>query len=85
MKKYRTILKNTEPYYIERDLFDKLFFMEDEKDTEYWIFKYAFLRRLSDEAIGIRLDYDTTTIYRKTLKIIKNNYRLIKEFLDNLQ
>lgn len=83
MNEIRKQLKNCQPYFIEHELLPKIYFKEDNNKTEYWIFFYSFIRRLSDEAIGIRLGYDSSTIYRKTFKIIKNNLRIITDFLDN--
>ena len=84
MRNLRTELKNSQPYFIERDLIDKLYFKEDEKNSEYWIFFYSFIRGLSDEAIGIRLgNYDRYQIYRRTIKILETNKCLIEEFLSN--
>lgn len=84
MKEIRTKLKQTQPYFIERDLLPKLYFKEDDNDTEYWIFKYSFIRHLSDLSIGIRLGYSRQHILRLTYKIIKNNHALITEFLNNM-
>lgn len=84
MKKIKTKLKHSQPYFIERDLLPKLYFKEDEKDTEYWIFKYYFIRDLSELSIGIRLDYTRETINYKLKNILKRNHALIEEFLNNI-
>ena len=38
----RKLLKEAEPSRIKLDLLPELWFKEDEKDIEYWIFFYAF-------------------------------------------
>lgn len=78
-KKIRAKLKKSEPYRIEKELLPELFF---KNETEQWIFFYAFCRRLSDEAIGVRVYLDKTNVYRKELQIIKNNLSKITHFLD---
>lgn len=57
MNEIRLKLKKCQPYFIEHDLLPKIYFKEDKNNTEYWIFFYSFIRRLSDEAIGARLGY----------------------------
>lgn len=90
-KDIRTRLKKCQPYFIEKELLPNLYFKEEEcdildangnkRDIEYWIIKYSFLRRLSDEAIGIRLGFDRHQIYRRTIKIIERNLNFIENFL----
>lgn len=88
----RNKLKRCQPYFIKKDLLPNLFFKEEEsnildeygnkKETEYWIFFYAFVRRLSDVSIGVRLGYTQQWINKKITKIILNNYYLIEQFLE---
>ena len=78
-KQVRSLLKHSEPYKIEKELLPNLFLKDD---REYWIFLYAFCRRLSDETIGVRLYSSRTQIYRITLNIINNNYTEITKFLE---
>lgn len=90
-KEVRNKLKKCQPYLIQRDLLPNLFFKEEDndlldeygnkKETEYWIFFYAFVRQLTDSAIGIRLGYTPQGINKRIIKIIKNNYCLIENFL----
>ena len=91
-KDIRARLKKCQPYFIEKELLPNLYFKEEEcdkllddngnkRDVEYWIVKYAFMRKLSDEAIGIRLGFESLTIYRRTLKFIERNLAIIEEFL----
>lgn len=81
-KQIRKILKESEPARIKLDLLPEMWFKEDDKETEYWIFFYAFCYRFSDDMISQRLGYYTKKqIYNKTLKIIQNNYTLISRFL----
>ena len=92
-KEIRNKLKKCQPYLIQRDLLPKLFFKEEDndlldeygnkKETEYWIFFYAFIRKLTDLAIGVRLGYTPQNINKRTIKIIKNNYSLIETFLSS--
>ena len=82
MKDLRARLKKCQPYYIERDLLPTLYFREDEKDIEFWIFKYAFIRRLTDVSISIRLGYTRQNIHYKLKSILKANKSLIEEFLN---
>ena len=77
-KEIRAKLKKSEPYRIEKELLPELFFKDE---NEQWIFFYAFCRRLSDEAIGIRVYLDKTDVYRKELQIIENNLSKITHFL----
>ena len=81
MLNLRSKLKGCQPYFIEKDLLPTLYFKEDENDTEYWIFKYCFITRLSDLAIGVRLGYSRQQIYNKTQSIISANKTLIENFL----
>ena len=89
MKNLRAKLKSIESYFIEKELFDKLYFRDvedkyliDGKPPEFWIFKYVFIRRLRDEAVGARVHgYDRHQVYRKTIKILENNKSIIEEFL----
>ena len=81
----RTRLKKCQPYFIEKELIDKLY-LSDEVNAEgqkieYWIFFFAFIRRLSDTAIGIRLGYTRQGIFLRTNKIIEKNLYLIEKFL----
>ena len=81
-KQIRKLLKEAEPARIKLDLLPEIWFKEDEKETEYWIFFYAFCYRFSDDMISQRLGYYTKKhVYNKTLKIIQNNYTLISRFL----
>lgn len=77
----RKELKRVQPYYIETCLLPKMYFNEDEHDTEYWIFVYAFLRGLSDQSIGVRLGYSRQHILKWTKKIIERNHDLIFDFI----
>lgn len=78
----RKLLKESEPALIKLELLPELWFKEDEKETEYWIFFYAFCYRFSDDMISQRLGYYTRKhVYNRTLKIIKNNYTVISRFL----
>lgn len=82
IKDLRIRLKRCEPYLIERDLLPKLYFKEDNRDTEKWIFKYAFIYKHTDETISIRLDYySRQAINRKMQHILESNRTLIEEFL----
>jgi len=83
MKKIRYRLKKSQSYLIERDLLPKLYFKEDKNNTEYWSFFYAFVRKLSDVSIGVRLGYSQQNISNKIQKILANNEVLIEEFLNN--
>lgn len=83
MKDLRAKLKKCQPYFIERDLLPNLYFKEDENDTEYWIFKYAFIRRLTDVSISIRLGYTKQNIHYKIKGILQANQALIEEFFNN--
>lgn len=82
-------LKKSEPFLIERDLLPKLYFKEEkfcefngeEKDLEYWIFYYTFIRKLTQTSIGVRLNYSQQNINLRLQKIIKNNFYLINNFL----
>ena len=85
MKDLRAKLKKCQPYFIERDLLPKLYFKEDENNTEFWIFKYAFIRRLTDVSIGIRLGCTKQNIHYKIKGILQSNQSLIEEFLCNLK
>jgi hypothetical protein len=87
-------LINCEPYLIERDLLPKLYFKEEEcdkfldcygnkREVEYWIFKYIFIRGVTEDYIAVRLDYSQQTISYRLRKIIERNKTLIEEFLVN--
>ena len=85
-KSIRAKLKKCQPYFIEKDLIDKLNFKDDENNTEYWIFKYVFITGLSDLAIAVRLNFASkNTVYLKTLKIIERNFSIINNFLENYE
>ena len=82
----RSKLKKCQPYFIEKDgLIDRLYLSEEinteGQNIEKWIFFYAFVRKLSDTAIGIRMGYTRQTIYLRTKKIIERNLYIIEEFL----
>ena len=90
-KDIRARLKKCQPYFIEKELLPNLYFKEEEsdlidengnkRDVEYWIVKYAFMKKLSDEAIGVRLGFEGITIYKRTLKLIERNLAVIENFL----
>lgn len=80
--KIRNKLKKCQPYFIERDLLPRLYFKEDAEEKEYWTFKYAFIRRLSDVSIGVRLGYTKQNIHYILKKILQANYAIIEEFLN---
>ena len=82
MNEIRIKLKKCQPYFVEHELLPKMYFKEDENNTEYWIFFYSFIRHLSDEAIGIRLGYSRQHILVLTKKILRNNLTMVLEFLD---
>lgn len=84
MKKLRSELKKCQPYYIERELLPLMYFKEDTEETEYWIFYYAFIRRLSDLSIRVRLGYTRQHILRLTNKIIEKNHDAIFNFVDKM-
>lgn len=84
MREIRTRLKKCQPYFIEKDLLPRLYFKEDKKDTEYWIFKYIFINHLSELCISIRLDFSRQTINYKLNKILERNHAIIEEFLANI-
>lgn len=95
LTKIRNKLKKCQPYFIEKDLLPKLYFKEEknndilneygeQKDTEYWIFYYSFIRKLTDKSIGIRLNYTAQNVHRRCLIIIKNNLFLINNFLEKM-
>lgn len=81
MKKIKSRLKQCQPYFIEKDLLPKLYFNEEREEQEKWIFKYSFIRHLSDVSIGIRLGYTSQNIYYITKSILKANQSLIEDFL----
>lgn len=75
-------LKRCQPFFIEKELIPNLYFKESEKDLQYWIFFYSFVRRLSDEAISIRVEtYSRVSINKKLTYIIETNKSLIEDFL----
>lgn len=78
-KKIRALLKKSEPYHIEKELLPNIYLFND---TEYWIFFYSFCKRMNDITIGIRLGLDRSQVYRRTLKIIKNNKTILLSFLE---
>lgn len=80
-KEIRSKLKNYQPYYIEKELMPFLYYKEATKELEYWVFLYSFVRKLSDEAIGVRLGYNRKSVYNMALRIIENNLDLIVKFL----
>ncbi len=81
----RNRLKKCQPYFIEKELIDILYFSEEinseGQNIERWIFFYAFVRKLSATSIGIRLGYSKQTINTRINKIINENLFLIEEFL----
>lgn len=81
-KEIRKQLKKAQPSLLRQYLIPKLWFKEDDKQTEYWIFYYAFFYRFSDDMISQRLGYyQPKQIYNITLKIIENNYTEITNYL----
>ena len=76
-------LKKCQPYFIEKDLLPKLYFKEDIEEKEYWAFKYAFIRRLSDVSIGIRLGYTKQNIHYIIKNILQTNYSIIINFINS--
>ena len=74
-------LKKCQPYFIEKDLLPNMYFKEDMEEKEYWAFKYAFIRKLSDVSIGVRLGYTSQNIYYILKNIIKANKEVIEQFL----
>lgn len=81
----RRSLRECEPYFIEYNLLPRLYLKEDEEKTEYWIFFYYFIRRLSYQAIGVRLGYTYNTVYYKLINILKTNKTIIEEFITQQQ
>lgn len=81
ISKIKNKLKKCQPYLIERDLLPKLYFKEDKDEKEYWVFKYAFIRRLTDVSIGVRLGYTSQNIYYIIKNIIQANREIIIQFL----
>lgn len=85
-------LKQCQPYFIEKDLIPKLYFKDEkfngryddygnEKDTDYWIFYYTFIRKLTAQSIGIRLNFTRQNVSKRLLQIISANKFLIDNFL----
>lgn len=74
-------LKKCQPYFIEKDLLPKLYFKEDIEEKEYWTFKYAFIRRLTDVSIGVRLGYTKQNVHYIIKNILQANYSIIKDFI----
>ena len=83
LKDIKNKLKQCQPYFIEKDLLPTLYFNEEYKEQEYWSFVYAFLRRLTDTSIGIRLGYTSQNIHYIIKRIIKSNESIIINFLHN--
>ena len=81
MTTLRNKLRECEPYFIEYNLLPKLYFREDNQETEYWIFFYYFIRKLNYRAIGVRLGYDHSTIAYKMNRILQTNNTIIEEFI----
>lgn len=77
----RNKLKKCQSYFIEKDLLPQLYFKEDIEEKEYWVFKYAFIRRLSDVSIGVRLGYTKQNIHYIIKKILQANYSIIENFI----
>lgn len=82
MNETRIKLKHCQPYFIEHELLPLMYFKESENNTEYWIFFYSFIRRLSDEAIGVRLGYSRQHILNLTKKILKANKTMVLDFIE---
>lgn len=74
-------LKKCQPYFIEKDLLPNMYFREEVEEKEYWTFKYAFIRKLTYESIGVRLGYTKQNIHYIITNILKSNYAIIQEFL----
>lgn len=79
----RRSLRECEPYFIEFELIPKIYFNDDndKEKTNYWIFFYYFVRKLSYLAIGIRLGYEANTIHYKLKNILKANKNIIQNFI----
>jgi hypothetical protein len=77
MKTLRNKLKHAEPYRVRDELMPLLFFRDD---LDRWVFEYSFVTRLNDIKIGLRLNCDQSTVYRKSIEIIKNNKTAITNF-----
>lgn len=82
MGNLRNSLKECQPYHIEKDLIPKMYFQEDADNTEYWIFRYTFVNRLTTLAIGVRLGYSRQNILVRLKKILKYNTTVINNFLE---
>jgi hypothetical protein len=81
LKDLKNKLKKCQPYFIEKELLPCLYFSEEQYDKEYWTFVYAFLRRLSDTAISIRLGYTSANIHYIIKNILKTNKYIIETFI----
>lgn len=82
--KLKNKLKDCQPYHIEKDLIPQLYFKEDKDNTYYWIFFYAYVRKLNTTSIGVRCGYERHTIARKLTYIVKTNKTLINEFFNKI-
>lgn len=81
MREIKNRLKKCQPYFIEKDLFPKLYFNEERLEQEKWIFKYSFIRHLTDVSISIRLGYTRQNIHYIIKNILRSNQAIIEEFL----
>ena len=81
MKNLRIALRKIQPYFVEYNLIPKLYFKEDKDKIDYWVFFYHFIRKLNYRAIGARLGFDHSTIAYKMTNILKNNQKLIEDFI----
>ena len=76
-KEIKLILKKMHPNKV-RELKNLVWF---EDDNQKWVFEYSFIKKLSDESIAYRLGFvDRQTIYKKALRIISLNYKIIEHF-----
>ena len=79
----RRSLRECEPYFIEFELIPQIYFNDNdnEEKTNYWVFFYYFVRKLSYLAIGVRLGYRENTIHYKLKNILKANKTIIQNFI----
>ena len=79
----RRSLRECEPYFIEFELIPQIYFNDNdnEEKTNYWVFFYYFVRKLSYLAIGVRLGYEDNTIHYKLKNILKANKTIIQHFI----